>query len=285
MSAWRKLGIIAGGGELPLALAEHCAATGQDYFVARVGPFADAALAAHPGAEHDAGAMGARIAALSHAGCDAIVFIGRVPRMDLSLLRLDEGGAALMAEIRASALKGDDVLLRALVGAHSKAGFNIVGAEQVMAGLAATPGPWGAIAPSARDFADIKQAAEVAAAIGAYDVGQGVVACAGLVLAVEAQEGTDAMLARVGELPAAVRGLPQNRRGVLVKRPKPMQERRIDLPVIGVKTIEASAAAGLAGVAVEAGGVLAVRRAGLVAAADAAGLFVYGFTRTELGET
>jgi hypothetical protein len=106
-----------------------------------------------------------------------------------------------------------------------------------------------------------------------------------LALAVEAQEGTDAMLRRVGELPGAVRGTAGARRGVLVKRPKPMQERRIDLPTIGVRTIEGAALAGLAGVAVEAGGALAVRRSELIAAADRAGMFVYGFTRAEVGET
>ena len=131
---------------------------------------------------------------------------------------------------------------------------------------------------------DLVQAARVAGAIGALDIGQGAVVCDGLVLAVEAQEGTDAMLQRVALLPASVRGAPDARRGVLVKRPKPIQERRIDLPVIGLQTLEAAAAASLAGIAVEAHGALVARRADLVAAADAAGLFVYGFTRAEAGE-
>jgi hypothetical protein len=99
----------------------------------------------------------------------------------------------------------------------------------------------------------------------------------GLVLAVEAQEGTDAMLLRVAGLPPAIRGSPDDRRGVLVKRAKPQQERRIDLPTIGVRTIEGAARAGLAGVAVEAGGALVVDRAAVAAAGDAAGVFVIGF--------
>jgi DUF1009 family protein len=129
------------------------------------------------------------------------------------------------------------------------------------------------------------KAARVAAAIGAFDVGQGLVVCDGLVLAVEAQEGTDAMLRRVAELPLTVRGTPQSRRGVLLKRPKLIQERRVDLPTIGVPTIERALAAGLAGVAVEAHGALAVRRPDIIAAANRAGLFVYGFTRAEVGES
>ena len=153
-----------------------------------------------------------------------------------------------------------------------------------MADLLAPVGVWGAVRPNDAHLADMKRAAAIAAAIGHYDVGQGVVVCDGLALAVEAQEGTDAMVRRVSELPLTVRGSPDARRGVLVKRPKPIQERRIDLPTIGVRTIKGAAAAGLAGVAVEAGGALAVRRAELVAAADSAGLFVYGFTRAEVGE-
>jgi len=104
------------------------------------------------------------------------------------------------------------------------------------------------------------------------------------VLAVEAQEGTDLMLARVAELPARLRGTPEARRGVLVKRPKPIQERRVDLPTIGVRTIDGAARAGLAGVAVEAGGALVVRRDALIEAANRAGLFVYGFGAAEIGE-
>jgi DUF1009 family protein len=281
---WRKLGIIAAGGELPLALAEHCAAEGRAYFVARVTPFAAPALDLHPGAAHDLGAMGARMDALKQAGCDAIVIVGQAPRPDFSKLNFDEAGMAMAPALAAAAGQGDDALLRALLEQHAKAGFVIVGADEVMAAMAAAAGALGARAPSQADRTDIALAARVVAAVGALDIGQAAVVCAGLVLGVEAQEGTDALLVRVGGLPAPLRGAPEARRGVLVKRPKPNQERRIDLPVIGVTTIAGAAAAGLAGIAVEAGGALLVRRAALIAAADAAGLFVYGFTRGEVGE-
>lgn len=284
MSHWRKLGLIAGGGDLPIALAEHCAATGQDYFVARVSPYASIELEKHPGATHSLGAMGARMAALRAAGCDAIVLLGRVPRPNLASLELDAGGMAMAPALIAAAAGGDDALLRALLQEHERAGFTVVGAEVAMADLVAPAGAWGAIAPTRAQLADVERAAAIAAAVGAYDVGQGVVVCDGLALAVEAQEGTDEMLRRVAALPAAVRGSVDARRGVLVKRPKPIQERRIDLPTIGVRTIEGAAAAGLAGVAVEAGGALAVRRNEIVERANAAGLFVFGFTKADIGE-
>lgn len=281
---WKKLGIIAGGGELPVALAEHCAATGAPYFVARVTPFAEDALAAHPGAAHDLGAMGARIEALRQAGCDALVFVGQAPRPNFATLQLDPEGKAMAPALMAAGSRGDDALLRALLEAHAAAGFAIVGADEVMAALLAPPGVMGAHAPSDADRRDIALAAKVVAALGALDVGQAAVTCAGLTLGVEAQEGTDNLLRRVAELPSTVRGSKGARRGVLLKRPKTIQERRVDLPVVGVRTVESAAAAGLAGIAVEAGAALLVRREAIVEAANAAGLFVYGFTAADLGE-
>lgn len=285
MSGWRKLGVIAGGGELPVVLAEHLAATQRPYFIARISPMADAALEKHPGVTLGLGAMGGRMDKMRQAGCDAVVLIGQVPRPDLKTLELDEVAHAMLPALIAAMPQGDDALLRVVLGEHERAGFRVLGVEQVMAELLAPAGIWGAVAPNERHRRDIAKAARVAAASGAFDIGQGVVVCDGLVLAVEAQEGTDAMLRRVAELPETVRGTAQARRGVLLKRPKPIQERRIDLPTLGVRTIEGAAAAGLAGIAVEAQGALAVRRADIVTAADRAGLFVYGFTGAEIGET
>jgi hypothetical protein len=116
--------------------------------------------------------------------------------------------------------------------------------------------------------------------MGEMDIGQAAAVADGLVLAVEAAEGTDAMLERLTSLPKNLRGTPQKRRGVLVKAPKPTQERRVDLPVIGVRTIELASASGLTGVAVEAGATLLMRKAKIVEAADSLGLFVMAFEPT-----
>ncbi len=283
MANWRKLGVIAGGGELPVVLAEHLARTDQPYFVARITPMADAALSTHPGSEHGLGAMGGRMQAMRDAGCDAVVLIGQVARPDLATLEFDDAARAMLPALLAAMPQGDDALLRAVLVEHERAGFRVVGVEEAMADILAPSGAWGAVRPTHAQIQDMAKAAKVAAVSGAFDIGQGVVVCDGLVLAVEAQEGTDAMLRRIADLPLPVRGTPTQRRGVLVKRPKPIQERRIDLPTIGVRTIEGAASAGLAGVAVEAGGALTVRRDAIVAAADAAGMFVYGFTPDEVG--
>ncbi len=282
MADWSKLGVIAGAGELPVRLAAHCAAVGQPYFVARIDGLADAALEAHPGASFGLGEMGARFKALRAAGCDAVTFVGLVRRPEFKSLKLDARATLMMPKVLAAARSGDDALMRVILQEFEREGFRVVGPEAAFAGLLAPAGVLGAHAPDAGMRADMIKAAMLAAALGAWDVGQGCVVCDGLVLALEAVEGTDAMLARVAGLPEAVRGTPAARRGVLVKRAKPIQERRIDLPTIGVSTIEGAANAGLAGIAVEAGGALIVGREDVIARADALGLFLLGFDPADM---
>lgn len=285
VSASSAIGIVAGGGDLPVALAMHLRHQGARYFVARITPFADAALADHPGADFALGAMGARFAALKAAGCERVVIIGVVKRPDFAQLNPDAQMQALLPRFLAANGKGDDGLLREVVSVFEEQGFTVIGAETVLGDLLAPAGAVGAHRPSAPALADVRKAAALIADLGRWDIGQGCVVCEGLVLAVEAQEGTDAMLARVAQLPKALRGAEMARRGVLVKRPKPQQERRVDLPVIGVETVRRAAAAGLSGIAVEAGGALISDRPGVIAAADAAGLFVYGLSPADLSIT
>lgn len=277
MAGWRKLGVIAGGGELPIRISEHCAASGAPYYVARILGVSDASLSSHPGGDFGLGEMGARFRALRDAGCDAVTFVGIVNRPDFKSLKLDARAALMMPRVLSAARKGDDALLRVLGEEHEREGFRLVGADEVLAALLAPAGPLGRILPTPDQMADIDKGAAVAAALGSWDAGQGCIVCDGLVLALEAQEGTDAMLARAAALPMEIHGSPDAPRGVLVKRPKPIQDRRIDLPTIGPLTLEGVARAGLAGIAVEAGGALVMQRDALIARADALGLFVYGF--------
>jgi DUF1009 family protein len=281
MKGWKKLALVSGGGELPVLLAEHLAASGQPYWVAAVAPYADERLAGHPGAAFNLGHVGSRIEGMRAAGCDTVVLIGIVRRPDFATIELDAHGQALIPKVIAAAREGDDALLRVLIADLEEAGFKVIGVEEAFSDLLAPAGVLGAYAPSAASRADMRKAASVADALNTWDVGQAIAVCNGLVLAVEAQEGTDEMLARVARLRPEIRGNRESPRGVLLKRPKPGQERRIDLPTIGVRTIEGAAEAGLAGVAVEAGGALIVKREDVVRRADALGLFVCGFTTEE----
>jgi DUF1009 family protein len=272
----RKLGLIAGAGDLPAALAAQCGAAGRPLFIVRLRGFAEPGLDAFPGETVGIAELGKCFEALGRAGCEAICLAGRVDRPDFSALKPDLRGLKALPGAIAAARRGDDALLRFLVGEFEKEGFAVEGAHEVAAGLTLGNGPLGALAPAPEHEDDIARAMEIAAEIGRLDVGQGAVVCRGLVLAVEAQEGTDAMLARVAGLPEALRGAAKAPQGVLAKRPKPIQEHRVDLPTIGPATVEGAARAGLAGIVGPAGGVLVMDRDGVIAAADRLGLFIVG---------
>jgi DUF1009 family protein len=272
----RKLGLIAGGGALPIELATHCQAAGRPFAVMRLRGFADPALQVFPGREVGLGELGKCFKALRAAGCEVVCFAGTVDRPDFAKLMPDLRGLAALPGIIAAARHGDDALLRKVLGEFEKDGFAIEGAHEVVGEMTLPRGPLGRHAPTEHHRADIDRALIVARAIGRLDVGQGAVVCDGLVLAVEAQEGTDAMLRRVAELPEAIRGKAERPRGVLAKAPKPIQETKVDLPTIGVATLQRAARAGLAGVVGEAGRLLVVDREAVIACADDLGLFVLG---------
>lgn len=278
-----RLAIVAGGGDLPRRVAEQARRSGRNPLVVGLKGFVDPALVAeYTGSELSVGELGRLIQLMRKEGCEEMVFAGSLKRPDFSSLKLDLKGVQSLPKILAAAKKGDDALLRAVMDVFADAGFRIIGADDVLDDLRVGAGALGSHSPTAEHWPDIRRAAEVAKVSGSLEIGQGAISCAGLILAVEAQEGTDRMLARIPDLVPEIRGTPEIRRGVLVKRPKPQQERRIDLPTIGLTTVEGAARACLAGIAVEAGAALVVDREQVAAAANAAGIFIYGFTEAEL---
>lgn len=272
----RKLGLIAGGGALPSVLAEQCRAAGRPYFVVRLLGMADPSLADHPGADIGIAELGKAIKALKAQKCETVCFAGVVARPDFASLKPDMRGLAALPGIVAAARQGDDGLLRRVLSEFEKDGFVVEGAHEVLAELTLPVGLLGRVSPSDAHKRDIERALQVARELGAMDVGQGAVVCDGLVLALEAQEGTDAMLRRVAELPEALRGSPGRMRGVLAKAPKPIQEMKVDMPTIGLGTVEWAARAGLAGIVGEAGRLLVLDRDQAIALADDLGLFILG---------
>ncbi|MCA3713862.1 LpxI family protein [Phenylobacterium sp.] len=272
-----RLGLFAGGGDLPLQIARHCVETGRPLFVVRLRGFADPSMDAFPGEVVGLAEVGRCIRVLKAAGCEAVCLAGNVARPDFAALKPDLRGMAMLPRLVLEARRGDDALLRAVLDEFRKEGFAIEGAHEVRSDLVLGAGVLGRHAPDAAHQADIRRALEIARRIGELDIGQGAVVCDGLVLAVEAQEGTDAMLRRVAEEVApALRGEAGRRRGVLAKAPKPIQETRVDLPTIGPATVRGAARAGLAGLVGEAGRTLVLDREDLVALADELGLFVLG---------
>ncbi|HET9161347.1 MAG TPA: UDP-2,3-diacylglucosamine diphosphatase LpxI [Caulobacteraceae bacterium] len=274
-----KLGLIAGGGALPVEVAQDCVAAGRHVFVIRLIGFADEELQDFPGAEVGLAELGKCFKLLKKEGCRSVCFAGQVHRPDFKSLKPDLRGLAALPGAIAASRKGDDALLRFLLHEFEKEGFKVEGAQEVAGSLALAEGPLGRARPTSEHQADIERAMLVAREIGRLDIGQGAVVVRGLVLAVEAQEGTDAMLRRCAELPANVRGTPEAPCGVLAKAPKPIQERRVDLPTIGLATVQRAAKAGLAGIVGEAGALLVLDKDEVIEAADEMGLFIVGLPR------
>jgi DUF1009 family protein len=265
-----KLGIVAGSGDIPARLIEVCRASGREIFVlAFEGQTEPATVEGVDHAWVRLGEFRPALEALRGAEVEDRVLIGPVKRPSLSELRFDFRTAQFLTKIGAAGL-GDDGLLSAVIRVLEEEGFHIVGADDLLGGLLAPVGPLGAHRPDAQAEVDIARGLAVAQALGEADVGQAVVVQQGIVLGVEAIEGTDGLLARCAELGREGPG------GVLVKIKKPRQERRVDLPTVGVRTVTGAAQAGLRGIAVEAGGTLIVDRPAVVAAADDAGLFLLG---------
>jgi len=278
------LGIIAGGGDLPLAIAECATESGRGVFIAALQGMADEGVARFAHGWASIGEAGKILKLLRQNGCDDILLAGKVSRPKWADVKFDAKGLMVLPKVVAAGLKGDDSILRLLVSNIEAEGFHIVGAVEAAPALLAPAGVLGRVTPNDQDHSDIALAAKTVRRLGELDIGQAAAVCEGLVLAVEAAEGTDAMIARIGTLADNLRGTPGKPKGVLVKAPKPTQDRKTDLPVIGVETVRKAAAVGLRGIAVEAQGALIVNRRGVIAAADAAGLFVFGFERTAIVE-
>jgi DUF1009 family protein len=205
-----------------------------------------------------------------------VLLCGRVDRPKFNEMKLDAKGMLLLPKAIAAAKQGDDSLLRFIVGICEDAGLTAISVAQAAPALVTEEGVLGRIEPQAEHRADIEKAFRIVHALGALDVGQAAVMCEGLALAVEAAEGTDAMLSRIPLLRESLRGTADRKRGVLVKALKPTQDAKTDMPVVGVETVRKAHAAFLAGIALEAGAALILDKAAVAAEADRLGLFVTG---------
>ncbi len=273
------LGILAGGGPLPGRVAAAAQAVGRPVFLVALEGYAERAVVApYPNASVRLGAAGRILSLLRANDCRDLVLVGPVRRPSILDLRPDGEGAKLLARIGRAAFSGDDGLLAAVVRVLGEEGFRVIGAHEVMIDALGPHGQLGTVAADAQALTDIARGVAVTRALGEVDVGQGCVVQQGIVLCVEAIEGTDAMLARAAGLARPGPG------GVLVKLVKPGQDRRADLPTIGPATMRAAAAAGLRGVAFEAGGTILTDREATCEAANRAGLFLLGVNPNHTGD-
>jgi DUF1009 family protein len=278
------LGIICGSGSIPMAVAAAVERRGRRVMLFALRGFVDArSVAAYPHCWIAIGQFG-RFRRLARAeGCRDLVLVGGLVRPAIRQVRLDWATLVEMPRIVRAFRGGDDHLLTGIGRILEGDGFRLLGAHEVAPDITAPSGALGRRQPDAGAAADITSGFEMLAAMSPFDVGQAVVIGKGHVLAVEAAEGTDAMLQRVAVLREAGRIKLPRGVGVLVKAPKQRQDRRFDLPSIGPDTVLHAAQAGLAGIAVVAGGTIVAEPQRLVEVADANGLFVLGRAEREAG--
>jgi len=271
------LAIIAGGGAVPIAVADAVERRGRRVVLFPVRGWADpAAVERFPHHWLPLAKAGLFRRHAQAEGCRDVVFVGTAVRPPLRSLRIDWLTLRLLPRIMRAYRGGDDHLISGVASVFEDYGFRIVGPHEVAPEILMPEGPIGSLRPSPRDEADIARALALLAATGSFDMGQAAIVADNHVLAIEATEGTDAMLKRVAELRAQGRIAARAGTGVLVKAPKPQQDRRFDLPAIGPRTVEEAARAGLAGIAVVAGGSIVAEPAAVATAANKTRIFVVG---------
>jgi UDP-2,3-diacylglucosamine hydrolase len=275
------IGIICGGGSIPLAVAEAVRARGRAVMLFPLRGFADPAVERFPHQWVHLGAVGRLLSAMRKAGCKDIVLIGSLVRPRPWHVRFDLTTLFVLAKLAPHFRGGDDRLLKAVAAMFEERGFRLMGAHEVAPEILMPVGVAGKVQPTDDERGDISLGLDLLRTIGPFDVGQAAAVANRHVIAIEAAEGTEGMLARIAELRRNGRLKLPARAGVLVKAPKPGQDRRVDLPAIGPDTVAQAKAAGLAGIAVEAGGTIVAESAALVRAADQAGLFVIGVKASE----
>lgn len=275
------LAVICGGGALPFAVADAVGKRGRRVVLFAIRGWADPQrVAAYPHHWASFGQFGWFCRVAQREGCRDVVLIDSVVRPAIWKIRPDFKTLRLLPRIVGLLRGGDNRLLKGVAAIFEEHGFRLVGAHEIAPDILMPEGPLGRERPTAGDQADIATALALLEATSPFDVGQAVVVADTRVLAIEAAEGTDRMLARIAELRQGGR-IADARRGVLVKAAKRGQDRRVDLPSIGPRTVEGAARAGLAGIAVVSGSTI-IAEAGLTgAAADRERLFVIG-VRDEL---
>ncbi|MDO9427998.1 MAG: UDP-2,3-diacylglucosamine diphosphatase LpxI [Methylobacterium sp.] len=269
--------LVAGAGRLPELVAESLDRAGRPFRILAIRGFAERTMRARAEACVDLLDIAGVLAILKAWGPVSVVPAGGVARPNPAAILNAAAALRNRDALKAIAGGGDDRLLRGALALLEENGHAVVGVHEVAPDLLSPEGVMGRHAPDAAALASIATGRTLLSALAPYDVGQAAVVAAQRALTVEGPEGTDRMLARARALGRKPFGFGASQPGtVLVKVAKTGQDLRVDLPAVGPRTVAAAAAAGCAGLAIQAGFTLIIDRPATVAAADRAGLFLIG---------
>jgi len=273
MTDIKKIGMVAGSGNMPVEIIKHCKEKGIEIYVIGLESFAsEEQLKDAPHCFAKIGEVGKMMKTFKKNNITEVVFAGGIKRPSLKELIPDWKGMKILTNLAINKLSDNNLFL-AVIENVERYGFKILGIEEIVPEMMFFEGVYGKVKPTKEDMNDIERGFVVAKALGAVDVGQAVVVQEGMVLAVEAMEGTDMMLSRA----ASIKKI--GKAPVMVKVLKPKQDMRVDLPAIGLLTIEQLKKYGIKGIAVEAGGILLIEREAVIKMADEAGIFIIGIKK------
>jgi DUF1009 family protein len=269
-----KLAIVAGRGSLPKMLINECRKRKQEFtlfllegeeYAFDYSPYQPLLLKYGPVEEF--------LQRLKENNVRNIVFIGAINKPNFSAIKnVDKKGAVLLAKILANKILGDDAVLRTVINFLEKEGLNFVPIEQLLNCVISTRTTLTRHKPDREDFENIDLGVRAMKAFSAFDVGQSVIVAQKQIIAVEAVEGTDAMIKRCGDL-----RITYKKNAILVKMKKPKQNTKVDLPTIGFLTIENCVSASIKGVAIQANSTLILDREDVIDRANEMGIFITVF--------
>ncbi len=275
-----KVALICGGGQFPLVAARSAQASGREVFLLGLRGIAGGEIESFPHAWVGVGQLGGAMREMSSRDIRHVCFIGGLGRPEFSDLRLDWGAVKRLPDIMRLFKGGDDHALKGVIRLFEREGFIVVGVDSFAPDLLAAAGAMNGLDFPGDCEEDLELGQKCLDDLSTHDCGQALVVSKRRIIAIEAVEGTDAMLERVAQLRDEGRWRAKGAAGILVKAPKKGQDLRVDLPAVGPETVAAAARAGLRGLAVAAGRVLILDRAEVAAEAERAGLFLFGFQGT-----
>lgn len=266
------LGLIAGQGDLPKLIIKHCYDNNRPIFVIAIEEQTPQETVV--GVDHiwlKLGKLAAATKALQQRGIKELVLTGGIRRPNFSNLSLDWGGIKLIAAVGKAI--GDDALLTGVSSYFEAQGIKVIPSNEILESLSPKVGTLTRKKPTEEDLQDIEKGIKILEVLGDADIGQAIIIQQGQILGIEAIEGTERLILRIKDYKIGPTG------GTLIKMSKPNQSMKVDLPTIGIKTVEQCHSSQLSGIAIEANRSQIIDQESVVALADQLGLFVHVFEK------
>ena len=272
----KTLGIIAGEGEMPITVMKSAVLKKIPFVVLNISKRKIRRKSNIKVINLTVGEIGKGIDFLKKHKCQKIVFAGKPNRPKFSELKIDYKGLKYLPKIMSSLKIGDSAIFSSIINIFESQGFQVIAPQDIADDLVSKENFLTNKKPNKQDILDIKKGISIMKSIGKFDIGQAIIVSNGLTVAIEGIEGTDLLIKRSKILLDKL-GSKSKKQGVLVKLPKPTQDRRIDLPTIGTRTVKLCQKINISGIAIQSNGTIILEKTKTIKSANQKGLFLFGF--------